>query len=347
MSVNASHIRALDELIIRHPRFLDVEDKMLEYIELAADNELFMLLGPTGSGKTTTIDAVDVATRPGENEISSMGLVCVRAPAPDQNGFPFKSFYHLSLSAMGEFAVDKRVAYDADGEGAQLVTASDLRKANTHDTGKLLEQALRDRSPTAFVVDECQHIGASPTNRVKAGNLDVIKEHKSYVDTPLILVGTYQAQEMLCYTGQMSRRMRTVNFDPYYPNTEDIKVFAHIIDAIIEKIDIPVSFSVAANQRKFHQYSVGCVGIFISWFRYALTRAKRRNRSKLTLEEMWSTRHTEAEVATIAAEIDDFEEFNERRRQFLGGGSAGSKRRKRTNRNSKPGRPNPKRFPGS
>lgn len=309
MAISQEHLDALGRLVVKHPVFADVEAALLEHLELAEKDSILVIVGPSGVGKTTLIEYVRQILEPycdrdGGSRYLSPPVV---ASAPVAKGipFPWKVMYRELLDAMGEVGSTDKVSLDSRqaDSGRRSTRSLHNRSVSVDELGGVVESALNDRKPPAVVIDECQHIGASPTGRVKASNLDVIKQHRANVDVPIILVGTYEAEDMLRYSGQISRRVELVRFEPYYPDKSGVKVFQDIVAHIVEKAEIPIAFNIDRHAWDLHWGACGCVGILSSWLYRAAYRAHKAGSPTLTLDQLWAARSNTDDIRAIAAEI--------------------------------------------
>ena len=309
MAISETQLNALGRIVVRHPVFAETEAALLEHLELAQKDSILVIVGPSGVGKTTLIEYVRQVMEPfcdrdgGSRYLSP--LVVASAPVAKGTPFAWKSMYRELLEAMGEIgATDKVSLRPRAHQGMCRATRPIANRAVSADElGGVVESALNDRRPPAVVIDECQHIGASPAGRVKASNLDVIKQHRANVDVPIILVGTYEAEDMLRYSGQISRRVELVRFTPYYPDKAGVKVFQDIFTHIVDKAQLPINFNIDRHAWELHWGACGCVGILSSWLYRAAYRAYKAGSDALTLEQLWSARRNEADLRAMAAEI--------------------------------------------
>lgn len=315
MAIEWGHVDVLDDLVVVHPVFESVYHQVLSYIQHPGHGEIAMVIGPTGCGKSTLFSILRSDTGQHVDEPSGGKYheppILVEAAAPKRQGFPWRQLYTDILYQLGEFAIDKKVSVARDAREDAIQTRASASRVTLEELGRIVEVALVDRSPAGLIIDEGQHLGASPTYRVLRNQLEVIKDHRNRMPTvPIIIGGTYQAQQMLATNAQLARRIRIIHYRPYGTTKQDRVQFGEIVHLFLDRLCVSVGTGMPEKHLDFiYKYSAGCVGIWSAWLRRAILHAVGRSGRVLTAQDLEATRHTDWEVQAIYREINEFHHF--------------------------------------
>ncbi len=320
MKLTAKLLEDYDNIVIEHDYFNDASSSILSHIQLGSRGRILMVVGPTGVGKTTLINfSVDklneyVKTYP---ERGFSPPITLEALAPKTGTFRWRSFYIRALNKLSEPGINSKSDIDKCVETLRTKSISlSSCKITTDDLGELFEQAIRNIKPIAIFIDEIQHLTKCRTTRNKTDNLDVIKSHSNTAVTSFILIGTYEAREMMYHGGQLSRRVYVEHFQRYTNNIENLTKFDQILRTIIVHYKIPVTKEVSNNISYFYNHSLGCVGILTTWIRTALEYAISTNSSTLELKHFQKKRLNNIQLNAILREISVFEFEHQNEKDF-------------------------------
>ena len=93
-----------------------------------------------------------------------------------------------------------------------------------------LEQALRHRRPTAFIVDEAQHFKRIASGRRLLDHMDTLKSLANLTGTTHVLIGTYELLGFAQLSAQLDRRSCEIHFPRYHIDIpEEMLAFKRVL----------------------------------------------------------------------------------------------------------------------
>ena len=171
------------ELVLDHALLARAQAKVERAVAPGMPPQIVLLLGPTGVGKTTLLDAL--ASRCSSPVVK---MTCI--PVLGRRGYDFgRSHWRLLAEAAGDPFAEEHRSPDA--------AAAQLRSGRGRCDGKptldeyrmgVLEM-LRERAPAAVVLDEAQHMTRVPSARTQVDQFDVIKDCVDRTGIPHVLAG--------------------------------------------------------------------------------------------------------------------------------------------------------------
>jgi DNA polymerase III delta prime subunit len=356
MKINPDFIKTLRKSVaLQHTNFSYVVNTTLAHVQYGCNGRVLMIIGPTGVGKSTAMKfcAHKLSEYVRDNpECGYSAPIILEAYAPEGGYFSWKAFYRDALRRMAEPEIDKKIRVDK--AIAQLKAGMRPVEINNRlsaaDLRYLFEERTAQLRPIAVFIDEIQGISVCKSTFKKTDNLDVIKSLSNSKTTNYILLGTYEARDMLYYGAQLSRRVEMIHFERYR-NAGD-----HFISAfhtLVNELSLPVAQSIKEATTYIYNHTLGCVGILISWISSALELAIKRGLQIATKQEFEDSRLKNIQLKAIAREIFSFEDEHREIESFDPENvlkemqdiwtpqiSAGGRKR-----NPKPGKRNPYRDP--
>jgi hypothetical protein len=318
----AKRLQYFQDKIIAHPHLLQVYQSLRQTIAHPAGVSLIFLFGPTGVGKTTLRlrlekQLIEEAGPALEKEPGRVPVVGIEAIAQGADRFNWKDYYKRALLALDEPLLENKVDYQArdiyrDQSGHLVVkysaVASDLRLA--------LEQALRHRRLTAFVVDEAQHFQKLAGGRRLLDQMDSFKSLASLTDTLHVLIGTYDLLGLTDLSAQLCRRSVEISFPRYRADRPaEVEAFKSVILTLQSHLPLPEEPDLVRHYAYLYEGSVGCVGILKDWLSRALTTACHNDDLTLTLKHLDQHIDPPRQLLRMAREIKEGEALLQARDQ--------------------------------
>jgi len=200
-----------------HPRLVDAVKQLTDSIYESAKPPLVFVFGPTGVGKSTLIRKVrktliETALPDLLENKARIPCAVIEAATPEFSNFDWKDFYIRGLTALQEPLIDNKVNPDpAKGKHNPDKNKLKLRLS--------FEEALRQRHPDAFFVDEAQNLGKLSSGRKLKDQTDCIKSIANISGVQFVLVGTYELIVLRNLSAQLCRRSIDIHFPRYQSTT--------------------------------------------------------------------------------------------------------------------------------
>jgi energy-coupling factor transporter ATP-binding protein EcfA2 len=291
---------------IGHPLLKKSFEKLLERIRNPGENTVILVYGPTGVGKSTLCKRIMKVII--EDSLPSLyedrGRIPIfyqEAIAPDSGNFDWIDFYERTLEDINEPLIDYKIDFELQKEPRPKDTKKrTLRKA--------VEQALRQRQPSAFLIDEAQHLTKLTSGRMLLNQLDTIKSISSMTKVPHVLFGTYELIKFRNLSGQLSRRGNDVHFERYLAeNEEHENAFRNILWVFQKHMPLREEPNLDEYWDYFYERSIGCVGILKNWLDRTLSFRLEAGARKLSIDDFKSYAHSLDQCIKMAREAIDGE----------------------------------------
>jgi hypothetical protein len=319
MKLNQDFIQMLNRAtVLQHPNFAGVLDTILAHVKYGCNGQLLAVIGPSGVGKTTVRDFAArklteyVLNNP---ECGYSPPIVLEAFAPEGGYFSWKAFYQDALRRMGEPEVGNRIRIDKAIEQlkAGVKPAFNRSHFTLGDLRYFFEARIAQLRPIAVFIDEIQGIAVCRSAFKKSDNLDVIKSMSNSKTTNYIILGTYEAKDMLYYGGQLARRVQILHFERYKKCNA---IFKHACKQLIKAIDLPLSDGLEDNHTYFFNHTMGCMGIYISWVSQAAELAIQRGLQVVSAREFKDSCLSNIQLQALAKEIYYFEREHSSSKEF-------------------------------
>lgn len=258
----------LDAYIVRHPNFFDVYHRVLTHIQIGNKDKILLVQAPTGTGKTTLRETIyhSVQRWAGEDPTREPPVTVSVLP-PEGSTFSFRAFYMQLLEAINDPLPDEKL----NPERRRKLLQQDHFTPNIKSTGDIrlyLDKVLRERPPSAILLDEAQHLGRSAGRKQRIDHMDVAKSIADVASSKIVMFGTPESSRLLDLNSQLSRRIKPIRFDLYTKTKSDLKKFFKSYVTLCKGLKIPIN--VDAKQLPFlYRQTMGSVGLLSDWIRDA------------------------------------------------------------------------------
>lgn len=278
--------------IIRHPKLSETTEQVLRTIKNASGFSLFMVLGPSGVGKTTLRTKVEqiILTESYaemEEDKSYIPIASMEAVSPDSGKFNWKDYYKRALEALQEPLISCKINYDEIIKNRQ--TNFQLKKINNSRTSpelrKSLENAFFYRNTKVFMIDEAQHFAKMSSGRRLQDQLDTIKSLSNVTGVVHILIGTYELIPFVNLSAQLSRRTIDIHFPRYnIENQKDVYAFQSIINTFQNIMPLEEKPDLINHWKFIYERTIGCVGIMKNWLERCLVDALHEKKKTIDID---------------------------------------------------------------
>lgn len=300
--------------IVAHPHLKQTYETLVQALAQPLGISLIFVIGPTGVGKTTLRRRVEQhlleqAMPELAQDTGRIPVVGIEAVAPELGNFNWKDYYYRALLALDEPLLRDKVNYGVRGlrrrKSGQLVIGSTVATAELR---RALEQCLRYRRPTAFIVDEAQHLAKVAGGHRMLDQMDCLKSLASLTSTVHVLVGTYKLLGLTNLSAQLSRRSLDIHFPRYRADcAQEVETFKRVLMTFQNHLPLREEPDLVSHYPYLYERSVGCVGILKNWLNRALTVALYSEHKTLTLAHLEQTAEPIRKLLRLAREIKEGE----------------------------------------
>lgn len=304
-------VKNLKKVIVHHAVFQDVEEQVLSQLATPCSDQIILITGPTGAGKSTLCKSLVVQLKKWviDNPESGFGPpVVIEACEPERGEFDWKDFYWNALHGpLGEPGMTKKIDISESLKALrENKTLSRYRGTSIPRLRELFIDVVNARKPIVVFIDEIQ-AAAKTRNSIRRGdNMDVIKTLSINTNSTFIPIGTYEARKMLYASGQAARRV-TVAHMRRYTLEELNSQYKPIIEFFCDELGVPLSASVRRDVDYLYNQTIGCVGILSEWFVKSINLAIGRKKRVIDRDILEKVRLRNIQLAGIAAETIAFE----------------------------------------
>ncbi|MCG7313421.1 AAA family ATPase [Priestia flexa] len=280
-------LKYFESCVVEHTAMEKVKEQLISYIENPAGASILLVLGPSGVGKTTLVEAVmSYFITKLKSELEQNGgrvpIARVELVGSDSGLFNWKDYYYRSLEELKEPLIDKKVNLLIKSE-AKPKTVIPYHSRNTApELRRSLENALKYREPVALLIDEAQHLLKVANAKRLQDQLDSIKSLANMSKVPHVLVGTYELKDFISLSGQLSRRTMNVHFPRYrINNEEEYHTFLSVIHALQQNIPLTEKTNLLEHSEFIYERTLGCIGILKDWLTRCLGEAIDNNKHSI------------------------------------------------------------------
>ncbi len=261
-----------------HPFLVAATHEVMRAIREPTGALLVYVFGQTGVGKTTLKRRVEKqlleeALPELENDRGRIPFASMDVVALDPGSFSPRDYYTRALLALDEPLIGHTLKRPLPNRADQADESLRPRGGPVMDLRLRLEQAIRHRRPSAFILDEAQHLMKTASGRRLQDQLDWIKSLATMTGTVHVLLGTY---ELLIrdLSAQLSRRARDIHFPRYrLDRKSDVEAFQNVLWKFERHLPLEKQASLLEHWEFCYQRTRGCVGILKDLLTQALADA--------------------------------------------------------------------------
>jgi hypothetical protein len=314
----AQRLAYFEAYTVKHPKLKEVYKALMRVIKEPAGGSLIFVYGPSGVGKTTLRlkveqKLIEEALPSLERDRGRVPVVGVEAVAPDTRNFNWKDYYKRALKALEEPLIDHKFDYGARGiyrnSLGKMVIESNAVSPNLR---MALENALKNRKPDVFFIDEAHHIGKVASGRKLQDQLDCLKSLANMTSILHGLLGTYELLTFRNLSGQLSRRSVDIHFPRYRANIpDDVQAFKNVLWMFQHQMPLAESPDFVAHWEYCYERTLGCVGTLKNLLISALSDALKEGATTVTIK------HLEKRALPVTQCREMLREIQEGERQLI------------------------------
>lgn len=281
MSENQSHLQSipqvaqsLSRLRIKHTRIDDVMRETRTLIYPGSQNDMLLVCGPTGVGKSTLArylveDATQEAAPRMAIDAGLIPTIYVEAPSSGERKFSWRLFYHKILTALDGKLDAPKVDYYVDQDTNQMIRPRTLARNTLAAIRTAVESTLRSRGTQTLIIDEAAHLMQAGGGQLQ-NHLDTLKSLANNSGVQIVLVGSYDLYQLMSLSGQLARRTHVIHFERYREDREDdVRAFKACVKRFQDKLPDLWEDRLMLYCAELQQNTLGCIGTLSS----VLTRA--------------------------------------------------------------------------
>lgn len=345
---------------ILHDEFTRALGQVAERVQYGSTSSITAVIGPTGAGKSALKDEFtfqfDRATRDLPRE-SCPSVLSIDLEAPERGPFNWRDdFYKPALIAMNEPCVDLKVDLELLRQKVRDGDTKPLFGRSHQTIPQFREQfrsALERCRVVAVLIDEAGHMRRPTSKNGVFTQYDSLKSRSDGTKSHFVLLGTIELADIFSQSGQISRRVFPIWMAPY--RLKERAVFLGGLEAIQQKLDRPMAFSLEDRVDEMLMHVYGSFGLVHDWIDRALVKTIEQNGKHITWSMLLENRYHPVQLAGIAKELERYYSLQSELKESLHvhtksifdiGGSAPSRKEKSPARsNLRPGERKPTRDP--
>ena len=307
--------------VVAHPRLKEAHGTLMSALRRPGGASMILVFGPTGVGKTTLRlrverQLIEESLPELERDPGRLPVVALEAVASEVGQFNWKDYYLRALTALEEPMARHKIDYGQWGERPTPVAIRRDRlgqpetwRAAAPALRRALEQALLQRRPSAFIVDEAQHLGKMASGRRLLDQMDTLKSLSAMTGTVHVLIGTYELLRLADLSAQLSRRSTEIHFGRYRAEcAEDQLAFRSVLLTFQRHLPLAVEPDLVGHYEYLYERSVGCVGVLKSWLNRALAAVLEEGGGSLGESHLAGQAEPARKLLSLAREIKEGEE---------------------------------------
>jgi len=309
----AERLSYFRDKVVAHPHLKEAHRQLWQAIQQPGGVSLILVFGPTGVGKTTLRCRLEqqlweAGRSMMEQDPGHIPVVGLEVAVADAESFRWRDYYQRALAALDEPMLKHKIVPDH-----VLEKRAELRNSGRYKvTAELrwaLEQALRHRRPTAFIVDEAQHFKRIASGRRLLDQMDTLKSLANLTGIIHVLIGTYELLGFAQLSAQLDRRSCEIHFPRYHIDVpEELLAFKRVLLTFQRHLPLTGEPDLIAQAEYFYERSVGCVGVMKDWLTRALAAALEDGQETLTKTGLEKQALPHRKLLRMAREIREGEE---------------------------------------
>lgn len=309
----AARLAYFQHKVVAHPHLKETHLQLWRAIKQPGGASLIFVFGPTGVGKTTLRCRLEQqlweeGRAAVEQDPGHIPVVGLEVAVADADGFRWRDYYKRALAALDEPMIDHKRLPDSVSHNPGGLSTSRGYKA-TSELRWALEQALRYRSPTAFIVDEAQHFKRIAGGRRLLDQMDTLKSLANLTGITHVMIGTYELLGFAQLSAQLDRRSCEIHFPRYRIDIpEEMLAFKRVLLTFQRHLPLTGEPDLVSQAEYFYECSTGCVGVLKDWLTRSLAAALEDGQETLTRTVLDQHALPTRKLLRMAREIREGEE---------------------------------------
>jgi hypothetical protein len=262
----------LDNWAIGHPFFLQVLRWLLQRLFLYTDPSIFLIVGPTGAGKTTMINqgrkeiARDMESFRAEHPWI-VPSVCTESTYIPGRGLDWHGLFTGLLESAHEILNEYKLDPDS---GEKRGTLRGLEYA--------VNSMLLHRAPAVAIIDEGSALVEAQSDEALLRSLRYLKNLGNKSKTHIAIFGDYRLAKMVVWDGQLNRRCHLAHL-PGYSGDDGKEMFRPIVEKFEKKLQSEgIECDLLGSMDDLYDQSCGCVGLLRKWVLEAYAESQARQK---------------------------------------------------------------------
>jgi energy-coupling factor transporter ATP-binding protein EcfA2 len=284
-----------DSYTMAHPNLEKAFETLKPIINDCGDSRIIFIVGPTGVGKTKLRLLIEKWIIESSLPFLKANKGCIPVASIEARLFSgglfnFRDHLKRCLYALAETPelIQNKINYGTSSvyykPDGQLIIKPTILET---ELGWALEQALKQRKPKIFLIDEAHHLLAVASGRKLTDVPEAIKSLANITQVLHGLIGTYDLLTLHDIGDQLSRRSIYIHLPRYNAEfQEDREIWHSVIWNFQHQIPTKEPPDLLSHWEYLYSRSLGCVGILKNWLRNALGEALNENSSTVTLKHL-------------------------------------------------------------
>ena len=296
----------LDNWIADHPYYVCVREWVWNHMNTISDPSVFVILGPTGAGKTTLVEDLQRQLtirlrRAMQADPSLIPYVSGEAIYIPGSGVDWRGLFTEMLECADEILIDRKIEEPGDTPG----TTPGLYRATI--------KMLNFRSPALAIVDEAAALVENTERKPETlkRNVNYLKGICNKGRTHLLLLGNYSLAGLAFSSAEIRRRCYFAHLAPY--DSSPVLIFENIVKQFEGRLLAKgQKCELVGSTKELLEGTAGSVGLLHRWLNSAYLASQLKGRpitksllleTPLEAELVAGTRQQICAGAALAAKV--------------------------------------------
>jgi energy-coupling factor transporter ATP-binding protein EcfA2 len=261
-----------------HPKFQEAYEMILALIFGPLTQNLIILVGPTGAGKTRLVKAILEQLK--HLHARAVGFECF---PPLQSTSPFRRFFEDYQEALADPFPNK----PRNVEGIPSLAPGLFNPRSTLDTqSRVVCDRVRALNLRAVLIDEANVFADLSPAQTKF-SLKLFKALANQTQVPHVLVGTDALLNFIGLDSQLQRRGRVIHLDSYSSElVEEKRGFVKLLEDLLKLSPLPANPEILHRTQSVRNLCFGAAGILVDLILDGCKLAHQRGAAELAYADL-------------------------------------------------------------